>query len=259
MTTVTQDQVTTSTFERFRSGCRIAMLYAAGFTVMTLGSLLTLAVAVVTLFQARRLYSEVMARSLARIALRLGGVRFVMHQDEPLPATQAVYIANHASTLDVFILTAMGLPNVRFFLSGHLRRKLPLGLLGYLSGVFWTVPQQFGQKRVKIFQRAERVLRRTGESVFLSPEGNQGRMGTIAPFNKGAFHLATNLAAPIVPLYISIPREIDPGWGYDFRPGVVDVYFQPPVPTDTWKLADLDTHRADMHGYFLELQKRYQG
>ena len=254
MTTVTQDRFAAN---RFRTRCRTTLLYAAGFTIMTIGSLLTLAIAVVTLFRARRFYSEVMIGSMARMALWMSGVRFVVHQDEPPPKTQAVYIANHASTLDVFILTAMGLPDVRFFLSGHLRRKLPLGLLGCLAGVFWTVRQTFPEKRVKLFKRAERVLRRTGDSVFLSPEGDKGRVGTIAPFNKGAFHLATNLAAPIVPLYIAIPREIDPGWGYDFRPGVVDVYLQPPIPTDDWKLEDLDKHRLNMHDYFLDLQRRY--
>ena len=64
-----------------------------------------------------------------------------MHQDAPFPARQSVYISNHTSTLDVFILVALGLPNARFFLSGYLRKMLPLGIIGYLIGIFWTVPQ----------------------------------------------------------------------------------------------------------------------
>ena len=157
MTTVAQDRVATRRLDRFRTFFHITILYAAGFAVLTIGSFLTLTIAVVTLFQARRVYAK-MAQAMARIALWLGGVRFVVHRDEPLPTGQAIYIANHGSTLDIFILTAMGLPNVRFFLSGYLRKKLPLGLLGYLTGVFWTVPQKYPEKRVKIFKRAERVL-----------------------------------------------------------------------------------------------------
>lgn len=259
MTTVSEDHSTRDVPVSLRTRCRTALLYASGFMVMTIGSVLTVAVAIVTLFQARRFYSEVMVRSMTRIGLWVLGVRIVTHHDEPLPKTQAVYISNHASTLDILVLTAMGLPNVRFFLAGHLRKKLPLGLLGYLIGVFWTVPQEFPDKRVKIFQRAERVLRCSGESVFLSPEGNKGRMGMIAPFNKGAFHLATKLGAPIVPLFIYIPREIDPGWGYDFHPGVVDVYFKPAIPTDSWKLEDLDQNRANAHDYFVELHRQLHG
>ena len=49
------------------------------------------------------------------------------------------------------------------------------------------------------------ILRRTGQSVFLSPEGTRVRTGEIGPFNKGAFHLAGDLGAPLLPLYIAVP------------------------------------------------------
>ena len=238
---------------------RILLKIIAGFAVMTVGSVVALLVAAITLFQARDFYASYIIAPTARIALWIGGVKFVVHEKQYLGRTQTVYIANHSSTLDVFILTAMGLPNTRFFLSGHLRRKFPpLGLLGYIAGVFWTVPQNFPARRVAIFKRAERVLRRTGASVFLSPEGNKGMIGQIASFNKGAFHLATNLSAPIVPIYIAIPTEINPGWGYDYKPGVVHIYVQPPIPTSDWKVEDLDENRQKMHRSFLELQNRYE-
>jgi len=240
--------------------CRVLLQIIAGFTVMTVGSLVTLVVAVVTLFQARDLYASYIIAPTARIALWIAGIKFVVHDKQYLSQAQSVYIANHSSTLDVFILTAMRLPNTRFFLSGHLRKKFPpLGLLGYLAGVFWTVPQDFPERRVEIFKRAERILWITGESVFLSPEGNKGTIGQIASFNKGAFHLATNLSAPIVPMYFVIPTEINPGWGYNFRTGVVHIYVQPPIPTNDWKLEDLDENRQKMHRTFLDLQNRYEG
>jgi len=240
--------------------CRILLQIIAGFTVMTVGSVVTLLIAVVTLFQARDFYASYIIAPTAHIALWIGGIKFVVHGKQNLGLTQTVYIANHSSTLDVFILTAMRLPNTRFFLSGHLRKTFPpLGLLGYLAGVFWTVPQTRPLRRIEIFKRAERVLRRTRESVFLSPEGNKGRIGHIAPFNKGAFHLATNLSAPIVPIYFAIPTKMNPGWGYHFKPGVVHIYVQPLVPTKDWKLDDLDANRETMHHTFLELQNRYEG
>lgn len=241
------------------SRCRIIVQFIAGFSVMTLGSLLALGVSVCTLFQTRDFCATYIIAPTARIALWIGRIKFVIHNPEYLRGQQSVFIANHASTLDVFILTAMALPNTRFFLAGQLRKKFPpLGLLGYLAGVFWTVPQSFPLRRTEIFKRAEWILKRTGESVFLSPEGNKGSFGQIAPFNKGAFHLATNLKAPIVPMYFSIPAAIHPGWGYNFLPGCVNVYVQPPVATDTWTLEELDSNRQKMHAYFVQLQDRYQ-
>ncbi len=136
---------------------------------------------------------------------------------QPFPLKQTVYISNHTSTLDLFILVALGLPNTRFFLSGFLRKYVPLGFIAYLMGTFFTVPQDRPAERTRIFQRADRILRRTRESVYLSPEGGRITTGEIGQFNKGAFHLATSLKAPIVPMYFHIPSVIDPGMGFNAR------------------------------------------
>ena len=134
------------------------------------------------------------------------------------------------------------MPNSRFFLSGFLRKLIPLGIISWMLGTFFTVPQDRPQERVKIFQRAERVLRRTGESVYLSPEGGRVTTGEIGRFNKGAFHLAMNLQAPIVPFYIRIPAEVDPRLGFDARPGIVDVFFLPSIETREWAMAELSAN-----------------
>src|SRR5262249_41807071 len=144
---------------------------------------------------------------------------------------QTIYVSNHVSTIDLFVLIALGLPRTRFFLSGFLKRLVPIGIVGSLIRVFWTVPQEFSEARRGIFRRADRILRRTGDSVYLSPEGMRVTTGEIGRFNKGSFHLATSLRAPIVPMYFLIPASINPGMGYDAKPGIVDVYFLPPIDT----------------------------
>ena len=97
-----------------------------------------------------------------------------VHGAPPWPSSQTVYVSNHTSTLDLFILVALGLPNTRFFLSGFLRKILPLGIISSMMGTFFTVPQSDPAERARIFARAARILRRTGESVYLSPEGRAG-------------------------------------------------------------------------------------
>lgn len=226
-------------------GARLAFFARAGTTVLLFSgcALLMLVVAVVTLFRCRRLYSERIATPCGRLALRLWGLRLRVHAHAPLPRRQTVFVSNHTSTIDLFVLIALGLPNARFFLSGFLRKFLPLGLIGNLIGVFWTVDQKYPQQRVQIFQRVAAVLARTGESVYLSPEGARITTGQIGHFNKGAFHLATALRAPIQPLFIRIPRAIDPGKGLHARPGTVDVYFGPPIDTDNWRVEDVPANR----------------
>ena len=221
----------------------LAMRVVASMAVMAIGAIVMLCVAILTGFRLRRFYSERIAGPIGKLLLRIFGVRYVVHAAEPFPERQVVYISNHTSTIDMFVLVALGLPNARFFLSGFLRRLLPLGLIGYLIGIFWTVPQDYPERRRRIFMRAAHVLGRTGESVYLSPEGERVTGGRIGHFNKGAFHLATTLRAPIVPLFIEIPREIDPGKGLDARPGTVHVHVGAPIDTSAWRVEEVERNR----------------
>jgi 1-acyl-sn-glycerol-3-phosphate acyltransferase len=190
---------------------------------------------------------------MGSVVLRFWNIDYTTHYCEPLPECQTIYIANHTSTLDVMLLMALALPRARFFLSGSLRRLLVPAIIGYIIRIFWTVPQRFPERRRKLFQRADRILRRTGDSVFLSPEGRCITTGEIGPFNKGSFHLATSLKAPIVPIYIHIPLQMQ-GWrGYYAQPGHVGVYFLPAIDTSSWRLEDLEANRDRVHELYVRV------
>jgi 1-acyl-sn-glycerol-3-phosphate acyltransferase len=236
---------------RAKSAARIA----ASFAVLTIGSIVMLVAAIPTIGLARRFYSETIGRWIGRGILALSGIRYRVHGSPTSPDKQTVYISNHTSTIDVFVLIALALPRTRFFLSGFLRKIIPIGIIGTLIRIFWTVPQEFPEKRRVIFKRADRILRRTGDSVYLSPEGMRVTTGDIGAFNKGAFHLATSLRAQIVPMYIAIPRDIDPGMGYDAKPGITDIYFLPPIDTSAWRLGDLDANRQAVHDLFVRVHE----
>jgi 1-acyl-sn-glycerol-3-phosphate acyltransferase len=224
---------------------------------LVLWSLLMLAVAVVTLFSTRRLYNEYLARWLARGVLYLWGIKLVAHGRETVPGEQVVYISNHSSTIDIFAIIALGLARCRYFLTGRLRRIVPLGIIATVMGTFFTHPQSQPDKRTQLFKKADRTLRRTGESVYLSPEGTRVTTGEIGMFNKGAFHLATSLKVPIVPFYIYIPKQIDPGRGLDAAPGTIHVYFDEPIQTDGWELQDLTENKERVRNRFLDLHQKY--
>jgi 1-acyl-sn-glycerol-3-phosphate acyltransferase len=220
--------------------------------LITAGAALMLPIGVVTLFRARRLYAWC-ARHIARGVLAIYGVRILVHGT--FARTQTVYVSNHTSTLDLFVLVALGLPNCRFFLSGFLRKLVPLGVIATMMGTFFTVPQSRPSERTRIFQRAARILRRTRESVYLSPEGGRNATGSIGHFNKGAFHLAMSLAVPVQPLYFQIPPEVDPGLGYDARPGTIHVHVLPVVDTAPWRLETLVQHTETVRDLFVAFQE----
>ena len=245
----------TARVSKLESTVRLVMLSTATIVLLTLVTIFMFIVACATGFQTQLWLREVMARWFGEAILSIWGIRVELHPDQPWPSTQVIYISNHTSTLDLFILLSLGLPNTRHFLFGNLRRVIPIGVIGYLIGVFWTCPQDQPANRVRCFQSAERVLRRTKESVYLSPEGERVTTGLIGHFNKGAFHLATNLRVPLVPLYIQIPRTVDPGKGFNARPGTVHVFIKPSIPTSDWTLETLESNREAVRNMFVALHE----
>jgi 1-acyl-sn-glycerol-3-phosphate acyltransferase len=232
---------------------RTRCLAVLTFIGLSVAALVLLPLAVVTGFQARRLYTAG-CRVATRAILRMWGIRLVVRhvrEDAPWPTGQCVYIANHTSTIDIIALVALGMPNTRFFLAGFVKWYGPLGILAALMGTFFTVPQTRPAERARIFARADRILRRTDESVFLSPEGARITTGEVGPFNKGAFHLATSLKVPIVPLYLSIPRDIDPGMGLGARPGTMTVHVKPAIDTSGWQVEDVVRNKEAVRDLFV--------
>jgi 1-acyl-sn-glycerol-3-phosphate acyltransferase len=221
--------------------------------VLLAGSLLLLVVAIPTLFQARRFYSEVVCRWIGLVVLRIWSIDHTTYYSEPLPDRQTIYIANHTSLLDGMLLMALKLPRTRFFLSGSQRKFGVVAIIGYIIRVFWTVPQEFPERRRQIFRRADCILRRTGDSVFLSPEGMRVTTGEIGSFNKGSFHLATSLKATIVPIYFHIPAKVNPWKSYRPHPGNVGIYFLPAIDTSSWRLEDLEANRDRVRRLYLRV------
>src|SRR5262249_9611237 len=152
---------------------------------------------------------------------------------------------------------------------------LPMGVIGQLAGTFWTVPQIRPKQRVRLFRRADRILHVTGESVYLSPEGMRVQTGEIGAFNKGAFHLATSLQAPLLPLYLAVPlpehdfstptdhmrhytvRANAMSFLQDLRPCEVHVHAGELIDTTGWRLEDLDRNRQLVRQAYLAMHERW--
>ena len=238
---------------------RFAWCITASLLLLTACALLMLALAIVTLFQAQRLYSEWLLTPCGKLLLKAWGIEMTVHHDAPFGSEQTVYVMNHTSSIDMFAIVALGLPNTRFFLSGFLRKLLPLGLIGYLVGIFWTVDQRYSEQRTRIFQRAARILRKSGESVCLSPEGERITTGKIGPFNKGAFHLAVSLKSPMQPIFIHIPSQINPGKGLNARPGNIHVHVGMPIDTSQWSVEKVTEIKEKIRQHYVRWQEVLDG
>ena len=72
-----------------------------------------------------------------------------------------------------------------------------------------------------------------GLNIMVFPEGTRSPDGKLLPFKKGAFFLAADTGAPIVPVIISGTTGMMPKGSLKIVPGVAEVRFLPVVePTD---------------------------
>lgn len=148
------------------------------------------------------------ARTAARLFLRLTGMQLTVKGLDRLPASQCVVVANHASYLDGLVLTAALPPRFGFVIK---REMAEVPLAGSLL-------HRIGAEFVERFDRhkgaadTRRVLRKAaaGQSLVFFPEGTFSPQPGLLKFHAGAFHTAARAGCPVVPAAVQGTRQALP-------------------------------------------------
>jgi 1-acyl-sn-glycerol-3-phosphate acyltransferase len=148
-------------------------------------------------------------RGFMAVLLRaLPRVRLEVPQRSQLRFTRgSVVVCNHVSFLDPLLLLSL-LPGTITIVRSDFFRVPVFGWLLLSAG--FVGPDLFVEGRPWI-DRVGRCLQ-SGDNLLIFPEGTRSRDGSLAPFKKGAFYLAQQLAAPIVVLrLVGTDRVFPPG------------------------------------------------
>jgi 1-acyl-sn-glycerol-3-phosphate acyltransferase len=138
-----------------------------------------------------------------------------------------VFLANHLSTLDIWVLAPV-LPVTTRFVSKRTIFWIPvLGQAMTLAG-FIAIDRQDRASAIRSLGRAAEKVR-AGASIILFPEGTRSRDGRLARFKRGSFHLALEAGVPIVPVAISGTFNVLRPRSIVVRPGLVRLTFAPPI------------------------------
>lgn len=167
-------------------------------------------------------------RVWARLVLWGAGARVVIHGDEYRRGSQHIFVGNHVSWFDVFAMAAH-LRWFKFVAKAELFRIPLFGGAMRHAGMIAIERANQSAARTSI-QRAGEAIR-AGASVILFPEGTRGRSYAVRPFKKGAFVLAIETGAPIVPVAIHGTIRVQPKGSFVMRPGEIHLHFLPPIPT----------------------------
>ena len=146
----------------------------------------------------------------------------------------AIFVANHASYLDVVVVLAILPLNLRFAAKGRLTTYPVLGTVipraGYISIEKTKLSEQM--------EGADEVSAAldNGESMFVFPEGTFVRSPGLLPFRLGAFRAAAQSGCSVIPIALSGTRRIFPAGTLLLRPGPITVAITPPLRSNgaTW-------------------------
>lgn len=201
----------------------------AACVLVVASAALALPATIITLLSPRGSNAVIHAGKLwSRIMLWAVGARVVYHERqrafEHLPC---IFIANHQSMIDIWVMFAVIPPSTRFVAKRELFR---IPVFGWALSSCGCIPIDRSNRSEAIRSlRAAAEQIRAGRSVVLYPEGSRSRDGRLGPFKKGAFHLALQAAVPILPVVITGSHRVLPPRSLRVHPGPVAVHLETPV------------------------------
>ena len=156
------------------------------------------------------------------------GQRLVILGEPPASeARPCIYVFNHTSILDTFIVVSM---IDEFFAAVGKAEQFQIPVWGRLVRRWGVVPLERAHltEAIASLDRVGTSLAE-GRSLLIAPEGTRSPDGSLLPFKKGAFHLAMNHQAPIVPIVIQGAHDAKHRGDWRLRPGTLSASFGPPI------------------------------
>ena len=197
----------------------------------------------------KRRAAELVSAISSDVMLAITGVEVETQGEHHLWAHRpALFLFNHQSTVDGYVLLTL----LRRDFTGIAKKEVAkMPLLGQILRAldFAFIDRGNTGSSKEAMQPAVDRLRH-GMSVVIAPEGTRSLTPRLGQFKKGAFHIAMQAGAPIVPVVIRNTYEVMPRGSLLFRPGTVQVCALPAIDVKTWKVEDLDRHVADVQALF---------
>jgi 1-acyl-sn-glycerol-3-phosphate acyltransferase len=187
----------------------------------------------ITPFDRRRRFSHWYAYTWANHYLALSPFWNIHVENRELidPRTTYVMCPNHQSISDIFVMFKL---KVQFkWVSKHTVFYVPF--LGWMMAMAGYVGIRRGDaaSRARMMSECRAHLRR-GSSIMLFPEGGRSHGEQMRPFKRGAFVLACESGAPVLPILIEGTRDALPRgtWVFQQRDKKLDVWVRVLAPID---------------------------
>jgi len=209
-------------------------------------------VVAITLIRPTSAALDRIARSWGRMWCWAAGVKLVVEGLEHIdPKNSYVIVSNHQSAFDIFAhFPALPVP-IRFLAKAELF-KIPLFGLAMRRIGMVEVDRGAGRAAHQAINEGARRTMDRGWSLMIYPEGTRPRDGMMLPFKKGAFSIARNVRAPVVPTAIIGSRAVWKPKTKVIRSGEVTVRIMPPISTEGLMIYELEGLKNQVHAMIAE-------
>lgn len=180
-----------------------------------------------------------LARFCIRVAGWMCGVTVRIHGKEKiLPGQTYVFLSNHQGNFDAPVLAHAVPRDWRALIKKEVLR-LPVLSLVLRQVKMVSIDRSDPKTARNSIEQVARLLKES-YSFIAFPEGTRSRDGRLGEFKKGVFVMALMAGVPIVPISIINSRNIQPPGEYAIWPGMIEVIFHDPIPTQDMSLEDRD-------------------
>jgi len=162
----------------------------------------------------------------------------------------AVFVFNHQSATDALILARLLRRNFSGIFKTELRSNPLIGTM--LSAMGTMFIDRFDHDRaIEGLQPAVNHLRK-GISIAIAPEGQRSLGYKLGRFKMGAFHIAMQAGAPVVPIVIQNSSDSVPKSGAIIRPARINVEVLAPIATADWTRENIHQHVDEIRQMYLK-------
>ena len=129
----------------------------------------------------------------------------------------AIFIFNHQSKTDVVIIAKLLRRDIAGVGKKEILTETPIiGKVMEMGGVVF-IDRANSKNAIESIAPLIDAIKNEGKSVVLAPEGTRTVSPNLAPFKKGAFHMAMQAGVPIVPIVIRNAGDVAPKGDFVFR------------------------------------------
>lgn len=171
------------------------------------------------------------------------------------PQRKTVVVSNHESNADVFLISH--LPWEMKWLAKASLFKVPM--VGWSMWLAGDVPVHRGEAasgRDALARCAEWLER--GVPVMIFPEGTRSATEELLPFKDGAFRLAIQSGADVLPIAVAGTRRALPKNSWRFQKAKALVTVGQPISTQGMTLADVDSLKARAREQIVKMRDELQ-